>query len=208
MLVPPSTLILGRPEVTRLLDMPACIAAVERAFLSHARGDSIPPAVLGTHVEGGGFHVKTAGMFDAVAGRPVFAAKINANFPGNPDKNGLPTIQGLLALFDAGDGRVLALMDSMEITILRTAAATAVAAKYLAPETARVAICGCGEQARSQIRALACVRPIERITAIDPNAGRAESFARDMRAEQNVVVDIASAPHQVNRDTNVWITNT
>jgi alanine dehydrogenase len=202
------TLILARHEVARFLDMPACIDAVERGFLSHARGEAIAPAVLGTHVEGGGFHVKTAGMFDAVAGRPVFAAKINANFPGNPDQNGLPTIQGMLALFDAGNGRVLALMDSMEITILRTAAATAVAAKYLAPRTARVAICGCGEQARSQLRALVCVRPVERVTAIDPNASRAQHFAADMSAELDIDVGIASGPAEVSRDTNVWITCT
>ena len=59
---------------------------------------------------------------------------MNANFPGNPDRHGLPTIQGVIALFDAADGRLLALLDSIEITSLRTAAATAVAAKYLAPE--------------------------------------------------------------------------
>ena len=204
----PSTLILARHEVARLLGMPACIDAVERGFLSHARGESIAPAVLGTHVEGGGFHVKTAGMFDADAGRPVFAAKINANFPGNPDQNGLPTIQGLLALFDAGNGRLLALMDSMEITILRTAAATAVAAKYLAPQTARVAICGCGEQARSQLRALACVRPIERVIAIDPNTNRAERFATDMSAELDLDVAVATGPAEASRETNVWITCT
>ena len=136
--------------------MPECIAAVERAFLRHARGEAIPPAVLGVHVESGGFHVKTAGMFDAIDGRPVFAAKVNANFPGNPERHGLPTIQGVIALFDAANGRVLALFDSIEITVLRTAAATAVAAKYLASDEAKVAICGCGEQAEPTSRARVC----------------------------------------------------
>jgi len=54
---------------------------------------------------------------------------LNANFPGNPSAHGLPTIQGVVGLFDATNGRLLALLDSMEITTLRTAAATAVAAK-------------------------------------------------------------------------------
>ena len=133
--------------------MPDCIEAVERAFLRHARGETIPPGVLGAHVEGGGFHVKSAGLLDAVDGRPVFAAKVNANFPGNPDRTGLPTIQGVIALFDAANGRLLALLDSIEITSLRTAAATAVAAKYLAPDSAIVTICGCGEQAEPAPRA-------------------------------------------------------
>ena len=202
------TLIVRRDDVARLLGMRACIDAVERAFLRHARGEAVPPAVLGTHVEGGGFHVKTAGMLDAIDGRPVFAAKVNANFPGNRDRNGLPTIQGVLALFDAANGRLLALLDSIEITILRTAAATAVAAKYLAPEAASVTICGCGEQAKSQLRALACVRPLERVAAIDVNPERAARFAQEMTVELDVDVRVAPSPREVARDTNVWVTCT
>lgn len=201
------TLVLQRADVRALLHMPECIPAVERAFLRHARGDAIPPAVLGVHVEGGGFHVKTAGMFDAIDGRPVFAAKINANFPENPERHGLPTIQGAIALFDAANGRVLALLDSIEITVLRTAAATAVAAKYLAPNEAIVAICGCGEQARSQLRALACVRSIERVKAIDTNAERAECFAAEMHGELGVDVAVVASPADA-ADSTIWVTCT
>lgn len=202
------TLILRGDEVERLLDLRTCIAAVERAFLAHAGNAEIPPFSFGTHVEGGGFHVKTAAALDAVAGRPAFAAKINANFPGNPGRNGLPTIQGVLALFDASDGRLLALLDSIELTTLRTAAATAVAAKYLAPDSAAVAICGCGAQAPSQLRALACVRPIERVTAIDIDRERAAHFARAMTAELGLDVSVANAPAEVAHRTNLWITCT
>lgn len=202
------TLILTRADVARLLPVPDCIDAVERAFLLHARGEVIPPAVLGTHVEGGGFHVKTAGMLGAGGGRPLFAAKINANFPANPTRNRLPTIQGVLALFDAADGRLLALLDSIELTIRRTAAATAVAAKYLAPEPATVAICGCGEQARGQLRALAHVRRLERVAAIDLDGERAARFAREMAAELDLDVRVAREPAEVARDTNVWVTCT
>lgn len=202
------TLLLRGAEVFETLTMPDCIEAVERAFLEHARGAAIPPAVLGAHVEGGGFHMKTAGMLDAATGRPVFAAKINANFPGNPDRYRLPTIQGVLALFDAENGRLLALMDSSAITVLRTAAATAVAAKHLAPERAAVTMCGCGEQARSQLRALACVRPLVRVAAMDTNEMRAANFARDMSAELDLEVTVARRLGDVARETNVWITCT
>ena len=203
-----TTLVLGRMDVERLLSMPDCIDAVERAFLHHARGQTIAPAVVGAHVEGGGFHVKTAGLFDAIDGGPAFAAKINANFPGNRDRHGLPTIQGVLALFDAANGRLLALLDSGAITILRTAGATAVAAKHLAPERAIVAICGCGDQARAQLRALACVRPLVRVTAIDLNAERATRFAREMATEFGIETTVAPAPRDAARDTNVWVTCT
>lgn len=203
-----STLVLCGDDVESLLRIPDCIDAVERAFIRHAQRKTIAPAVLGTHVDGGGFHVKTAGMLDALGGRPVFAAKINANFPGNPDRNGLPTIQGVLALFDAATGRLLALLDSGEVTVLRTAAATAVAAKYMAPKPATVTICGCGQQARSQLRALACVLPLTRVAAIDINQERAASFANEMAAELDLEVIVAREPSDVAHDTNLWVTCT
>ncbi|HEV2180852.1 MAG TPA: ornithine cyclodeaminase family protein [Gemmatimonadaceae bacterium] len=202
------TLVLSGADVRRLVPIAACIDSVEHAFLQHARGRSIPPAVVAAHVAHGGFHVKAAGLLDVVNGRPLFAAKINANFPANPDAHGLPTIQGVIALFDAADGRVLALLDSIEITSLRTAAATAVAAKYLAPPVATVAIIGCGAQSRYQLRALACVRPLARVTAIDLRADRASRFVRDVSAELGVDASVAPEPAAADRDTNVWITCT
>lgn len=205
----PSTVLLRRPDVARLLHMPDCIEAVERAFLRHAQGLTIPPAVLGVHVEGGGFHVKAAGLMDAIGGRPAFAAKVNANFPGNPDRTGLPTIQGMIALFDASDGRVLALLDSIEITSLRTGAATAVAARHLArPGPATVTICGCGEQGRYQLRALACVRPLERVMAIDVSADRAARFATSMAEELDIEVSVVNGPADAARETDIWVTCT
>jgi ornithine cyclodeaminase/alanine dehydrogenase-like protein (mu-crystallin family) len=202
------TLVLTREDVARLLPIEACIEAVERAFERHARGGSIAPGVLGTHVEGGGFHVKTAGLTDGLAGHPVFAAKVNANFPANPDRRGLPTIQGVIALFDAADGRVLALLDSIELTSLRTAAATAVAARYLAPQGGTVAVCGCGEQSRYQLRAVACVRPVRRVRAFDLDAARAARFAAEMAAELGVEAEVVREPADAAARTDIWITCT
>ena len=153
-----ATLLLTRQDVRRLLSINECIDAVENAFRQHTLGRSISPGVLGSHAPGGGFHVKTAGL--ATDRRSVFAAKVNANFPGNPLRFGLPTIQGVIVLFDAIDGRPLCIFDSIEITSVRTAAASAVAARHLARQDASmVTVCGCGEQGRSQLRALCRVRP-------------------------------------------------
>jgi ornithine cyclodeaminase/alanine dehydrogenase-like protein (mu-crystallin family) len=208
---PQRTVVLRRDEVRELLEMRACIEAVEHAFRQHAHGQSITPGVLGTHVEGGGFHVKTAGLLadGSATSRPLFAAKVNANFPGNPASNGLPTIQGVIALFDAGDGRLLALLDSMEITSIRTAAATGVAAKYLAaPDGSIVTICGCGEQSRHQLRALACVRQLRRVMAFDVRFDRAESLATDMSAELEIdVVPVRALGHET-AESDMWITCT
>jgi ornithine cyclodeaminase/alanine dehydrogenase-like protein (mu-crystallin family) len=97
------TLLLTRTDVGALLGMQECIDAVEAAFRRHAEGKIPPPGILGMHVPGGGFHVKAASLPGA---RSYFAAKTNANFPGNPS-HGLPTIQGAILLFDAIDGVLL-----------------------------------------------------------------------------------------------------
>ena len=218
------TLVLGGRDIERLLTMEDCIAAVEDAFCRHARGESIAPGVLGTHVDGGGFHVKTAGLRVASPGTAseqqiprfarddnqaaVYAAKINANFPGNPRQRGLPTIQGVLALFDATDGRVLAIMDSVAITSLRTAAATAVAAKFLAPPAANVTLCGCGEQSRHQLEALACVRRLERVWLYDIARERAQQLAEHMSSFLRTKVGVVDDIQKVAAETSVWITCT
>ena len=174
-------LFLSRGDVASLLDLDDCIAAVERAFAMLGRGELPTPAIAGVHAAGGAFHIKAA----IAGGR--FAAKINANF-----FDAVPRIKGVIVLADATDGTPLAIMDSIEITILRTGAATAVAAKFLARRDARTAlICGCGLQGRIQAKALARVRPIEKFFALDADRGRAEQFAREVGAE--VVDDVVPA---------------
>jgi ornithine cyclodeaminase/alanine dehydrogenase-like protein (mu-crystallin family) len=164
-----ATLLLARADVERLLAPDVCIAAVEGAFRQHALGNVPAPGILAMHAAGGSFHVK-AGLLGG-----YFAAKVNANFPGN---SGLPTIQGAMILFDAANGTPLAIIDSSSITALRTAAASAVAAKYLAPKDCdTVLICGCGGQADAQLRSLLRVRSPRRIFAYDRDQRRAAALA-------------------------------
>ena len=163
------TILLGRGDVERLLTPESCAVAVEEGFRQLALGNVPPPGILGMHAAKGSFHVKAGFLGE------YFAAKVNANFPGN---TGLPTIQGAVILFDAVNGRPLAIMDSISITALRTAAASAVAAKYLArQECDALLICGCGGQAASQLEALLRVRTPGRIFAYDRDRGRAAAFA-------------------------------
>ena len=200
------TLVLTRADVRQVVDMADCIEAVARAFALHAAGATIPPAILGVHVEGGGFHLKTAGLRD---GEPVFAMKVNANFPANPSLRGLPTIQGLIALFDAASGELLAILDSIEITSLRTAAATAVAARHLARADAEVvAICGCGEQGRSQLRALAGERRIRRVYAWDADAAHASLYATEMARELRLDVHPALVLPDAVHESGIVVTCT
>jgi alanine dehydrogenase len=181
------TLLLKRQDVAALLSIEECIAAVEHAFRLHGEGKTQPPGFLGIHATDGGFHIK-AGMMDLA--QPNFVAKVNANFPNNVKRFGLPLIQGVIVLCDAEDGRLLALMDSTEITIQRTGAATAVAAKYLArPDSTVVTICGCGNQGRISLRALAGRFSLERVFAYDSDVTQAEVFANELSAELRIQVD-------------------
>ncbi len=182
-------LLLSRQDVERLLTPEACIAAVEDAFREHALGRA-PSAILGLHAAEGSFHVK-AGLL--ALERPYFAAKINANFPQNGPRHGLPTIQGVVVLSDAANGVPLALMDSMAITALRTAAATAVAAKYLAiARPQAVLICGCGAQAPAQLRALLCVRSPRSVLAYDQDPAKARAFAATVGRDCPIPISIAT----------------
>ena len=202
----PPTLLLTRRDVRALLDMDACIAAVADAFRAHAAGATLPSGVLGTHVPNGGFHVKTAGV---LRDRAYFAAKINANFPRNPAERGLPTIQGVISLHDATTGALLALLDSMEITTLRTAAATAVAATHLARlDAGEVTIIGCGTQGRSQLLALSRVRPIRHVTAYDTNAAVAADYASTMSQVIGCPVDAAADYRAAVRRSDIVVTCT
>jgi len=181
------TLLLSRADVERFLTPEACIAAVEDAFRAYGEGKVSPPGILGMRGGEGSFHVK-AGFL--TADQPYFAAKVNANFPQNGPRYGLPTIRGAVILFDAANGMPLAVMDSMSVTALRTAAATAVAAKYLARERCHtLLLCGCGGQAQAQLQALLHVRSPARIYVYDQDPQKARSFAAALEAE--IPVDVA-----------------
>ena len=192
----PDTLLLKRADVAALLTLDECIGAVENAFREYGLGRTDAPGVLGMPSVDGGFHIKAALLNLA---SPYFAAKLNGNFFRNTERFAMPNIQGVLVLCDARNGFPLAVMDSIEITILRTGAATAVAAKYLARRDSRVVtICGCGNQGRVQLRALSEVLPIQRVYAFDVNADQAHKFAIELSRELAIdIVAIADLSEEV-----------
>lgn len=189
------TLLLTRRDVAELLNLDECIAAVENAFKLHGRGQLAPPGILSVHAGDGGFHIKAA-LLPLAQG--YFAAKLNGNFFQNAQRFKLPNIQGLIVLCDARHGYPLSVMDSIEITILRTGAATAAAAKYLArPDSRAATICGCGNQGRVQLTALTRVLRLERAFALDVDQARARQFAeelsKELRLEIMPTVDLTDA---------------
>jgi ornithine cyclodeaminase/alanine dehydrogenase len=179
-------LLLSRSEVASLLAFPEYVQAVEDAFRLHAQGCALEPALAHVDADGGEFHIKAGGLR---GGTPYFAIKVNGGFFQNRTRFGLPNIQGLIVLSRADNGLPLAAMDSIEITIQRTGAATAVAARHLARPDSRVCVvCGCGNQGRVQLRALCHALPLQRAFAWSRQPERARAFALEMSRELGIEV--------------------
>jgi alanine dehydrogenase len=172
--VPCPILLLSRDVVARLATPADYLACMRSAFADMAADRFAMPSV--GHIPGidGAFHIKAA----CRRASPALAViKVNGNFPENGARHGLPTIQGFLALLDAERGCVLALMDSIEVTARRTAAATALAAQHLAnPDARTLGIVGCGVQALYHVDALTGIAPITSVLFCEPRDAAARSF--------------------------------
>lgn len=200
------TLMVSRDEVARLVTIEECIRVVEDAFRREAEGTTLPAAVLKVAADDGAFHVKAAGL----TGPPGwFAAKVNANFPANPARHGRPTIQGLVVLCETATGYPRAVMDSTEITALRTAAASAVAARHLSRADAEVlAVIGCGRQGSMHVAALAQARPsLRRVLAVDTDRARLDALASEA-GRKGLAVEIVLEPRVAARRADVVVTCT
>ena len=174
-----AVLILTRREIAALMTPADYRGAVEAAFRAAKEGRAAAPPPLHIAGEGGQFHGKAASIEDG--GKFHVALKLNGNFPGNPAK-GLPTIQGGVLFCDGRDGRLLAVMDSIEITLGRTAGASALAATHLArAEAQTLFIAGCGDQALAHAAAMADVRRFTRGLAFDLDGEKAARFAAAMQ---------------------------
>lgn len=163
-------------QVLRSIKIGQAITAVEHAIARMGAGQIGAPVSLGVALADGSFHVKAcASAPPDTAG--IFVAKINANFPGNPD-TGRPTIQGAIAVFDTRNGDLRAIVDSPSITALRTAATTALVIRRLAPRDARVAtVVGCGVLGRFHLEPLeAC--GLHRVYLFDKAPQRADALAQ------------------------------
>jgi len=174
-----STLLyLSRADVESLaIPMQEIIDAVEGAFLEKGRGTAEMPPKPGIHPLPDAFiHAMPAFL----AGAGGAGMKWVSGFPQNLEK-GIPYISGLFVLNDVETGFPLSVMDCTWITGMRTGAATGVAAKYLArPESSSVGIVACGLQGRTNLEALSCLFPLERVHAFDTNPRAVASFKAEM----------------------------
>jgi ornithine cyclodeaminase/alanine dehydrogenase-like protein (mu-crystallin family) len=171
-------LIITRRDIQRVMKPADYLAAVERAFRAAATGKASSPQPMHLPMRRGAFHAKGASIS---LERDYVAVKVNGNFPGNPTELGLPTIQGAILLSDGHRGVLVAILDSIEVTLRRTAAVSALAARLLArADSQTLLVCGCGEQGRAHVEAMREVLPIERCLLWDTNQASAEALAAEL----------------------------
>src|SRR3979409_865303 len=106
----PALIVLSGEDLAVLVPFDEYVDAVADAFRMHAQGRAVLPLPMHIPCEGGGFHVK-AGQLPIGPGYAAF--KVNANFPDNRLRYGLPTIQGAILLFDTSTGSPVSLLDSL-----------------------------------------------------------------------------------------------
>ncbi len=192
-------------EVTSLITMERCIAAVEAGFVADWHGQARVPLRLRVDVpgaEGAGYFM--AGYLDGQRGR-AFGCKIITGFRRNMLR-GLPNVMGTLTLLDPETGATLAIMDGNSVTRLRTGAATGVAAKHLAASNAgTAAIVGIGGQALAQLQAVAAVRPLRQVLAYSPSAHRKPEVLAGLQARLGVPVTLAASAEEACRGAEIVI---
>ncbi len=173
-----SVLILNQEEVEGLLDMPGCMAAMERALVGLANGEFHLPLRPVVRPPG---EPTFLGLMPTYRGgaRPLYALKTVAVAPENAAR-GLDPHQGTVTLYDGTTGEVVAIMNATPITAIRTAAVSGIATRALAREDAReLAIVGAGHQAPPHIAAMLEARPFERIRIASRSFEAAERLASE-----------------------------
>ncbi len=198
--------IFSAEDVRKFLPMPDAIAAMRDAFAQLSGGRvTLPPR---QHLDAPAEHGTALVMTCHSAVQKLFVLKFLTVFSGNRQR-GLPLIQALVILADGTTGEHLAIIDGASLTAIRTGAASGLATELLArPDATTAAVFGAGVQARTQLEAVCCVRPIRRAWVFDADASAADRFAAAMSRHLGLPVGRAADPAQALTDADIICTAT
>lgn len=200
----PPILYLSEADVRNVgLTMAEIVEIVETVFRAKGEGQTEMPPKPGIHPRQDAF----------IHAMPAYVPSLNAagckwvsGFPENLQQ-GLPYISGLLFMNDPETGLPLAVMDCTWVTAMRTGAATAVAARYLArPDSRTVGILGCGVQGRSNLEALSAVFPLQQVTAYDLALERSQQYSEEMHSQLGIEIKAVSEPRQAVAGRDIVVT--
>ena len=175
-------LLLSRRDLEEVLDFPSVLDVLEQSFRAESRGEWDTPKRIAAHTRAGGLLAMPCG-----GGSPeALGAKLVSTFPGNAAL-AQPSVSGLYALFDPATGVPLSVMDGGYLTLVRTAAVSALATRLLSrPDAKTLGLLGAGAQASFHARLIATVRPIEAVTVWARRPERAEALVASLRARADL----------------------
>jgi ornithine cyclodeaminase/alanine dehydrogenase-like protein (mu-crystallin family) len=195
---------LSRKDVEELnLPMPAIVEAVEAGFREKGLGRTIMPPKHWLAPSERRFYSAMTSVVSAVGAGCKWQS-------GSSDNAalGLPYITGLLILNDVQSGLPIAIMDSTWLTSMRTAAATAVTARYCAvPTVETLGMIGCGVQGRTNVEALRTVFPgLHRVQAYDIDANALRRYVTEVSRRHGIEVIPCASARETLRGANVAVT--
>lgn len=190
-------LFLTEADVEQLVAMPEAVEVVEEAFRQWGAGRAMNVPRRRAIASGFMLHSLSA----------------TAEYLGYAGwKNYTTTRHGAkfhVAIYSLETGEMVALMEADHLGRLRTGAASGVATKFLSRvESKTVGVFGTGRQARTQIDAICCVRPIERIQVFGRDAEKARKFAAELTTDHRVNAVVSTDPEEVVADKDIVITAT
>jgi ornithine cyclodeaminase/alanine dehydrogenase len=200
-----NVLFLSRADVETVnLPMQEIIDLLEKAFLEKGNGRVEMPPKPGIHTMPDAFIHAMPAYIPSMRSAGI---KWVSGYPEN-FKRGLPYISGLMILNDVETGIPYAVMDCAWITAMRTGAASALSAKYLArPDSETVGILACGVQGRTNLEALACLFPIKRVYAYDVLPDVQQRFIADMTERFGFEVIGVKEPKQAVVESDLVVTS-
>lgn len=201
------TLLLKQSEIKELIEMKEVIESVETAYSVHATRKVQMPAKKYLFFKKYNGDLRIMPAF--IKNMDEAGVKCVNVHPENPSKYNLPTVMGIIELFDPKSGFPLAVMDGTWITNMRTGAAAGVGTKYLARKDSKtLGIIGAGKQAFTQLMALKEVMEIEHAKVFCRTCESRENFAKMARENLEVNIDAVTTAEEAVKDVDVIVTVT
>lgn len=206
------TRLITQEQVKSLLDMPSAIRVAEEVYRSHGEDRVVMPPKITLDLGEGRPWPPYKGYMNAMPayleGADIAGIKWAGGFLENY-KIGLPFITAMILLINPKNGIFVAIMDGAHITALRTGAASAVCAKYLARKDSSVlGIIGAGVQGRMHLRALHHIFKLKEVRVIDIKEGAAENYSQEMKAETGLNVSPKKSYREVVEGADIICTVT
>ena len=191
-------------EIEKALEGLDVLPLIEAGFVAYSEGRAVVPPVGELILDEGETHIK----YGFISGEAWYVIKIASGFYKNPER-GLPSGDGMMLLFSQATGQPVAtLLDHGHLTDVRTAAAGAIGARYLAPRRVeRIGVAGTGVQARLQVQHLKPITDCRSVLVWGRSDEKLEAYRRDMEA-QGFEVAVTKDPAELGARCNLIVTTT